>query len=410
MKEYDVVIIGAGAAGLFAASLLCESNLKILILEKKSKIATKVLLSGAGQCNFSQNEPREEFIRHFYDKERFVKPAIYSLDSSSLVRYFNAMGLATMVRDDGKIFPASLSSSDLVKVLYDKLKKKVEIKRNSAAQSILNNNSVFVVKTNDANYCAKCLLLASGGFTYPSTGSTGDGYDFAKSLGHTVLEPRRALAAFTIKDYPFADCAGVSIENVELCAVDVNGIKQLMQGDLLFTHKGISGPVVLHMSRYLSCGSQLFVSLVNFEDKEEFRFIFKELCQQKRGQEIKTLLSSFLPKRLGLSLLNYLLIEADKKISQLNKKELTKIFNALTAMPLSVAKLASNEQAMVSAGGVDTSEIFPNTMQSKIKPGVYFAGELIDVDGESGGYNIHWAFASAALAAKDIMKRLLEAS
>lgn len=404
MNEYDLVIVGAGAAGLFAAALLADSGLNTLILEKKSKLGIKVLISGAGQCNFSQDEERTEFVKHFYDKERFVKAAIFNLDTKSLVEYFDQLGLKSVVRDDGKIFPASLKSSDLVNVLYDEFRNKINLKRDTAVEAIDHDGQRYNLKLADELIFAKRVLLATGGFTYPSTGSAGDGYNFAKSLGHELVEPRRALSAFTLKNYNFASCAGISLKEVKLICQDKNSKDQVMVGDVLFTHKGISGPVVLHMSRYIKAGMKLKLALHSFENKEEFRTEFKSLCQQRRSQEIKTLLNVYLPKRLSLSLLSQLNIRAEAKVSQLNKKDLSKIFESLAGFEFEVAKLASLEQAMLSAGGVSTKEISAKTMQSKLHQGLYFAGELIDVDGESGGYNIHWAFASAALAVKDILK------
>lgn len=404
MKEFDIVIVGAGAAGLFAASKLAESGLDVLLLEKKSKLGIKVLVSGAGQCNLSQDEEKEEFIKHFYDKERFVKPSIYALDSHKLTEYLSQIKLKTVVRTDGKVFPKSMKSSDLVNALYSNFKNHIGLVRDTKVDKIQYQNEKFLVSTADEEYSAKKLLLTTGGFTYPSTGSAGDGYCFAESLGHTVVEPRRALSAFTIKDYAFKECAGISLESVMISCKDKSGKRQSMLGNVLFTHKGISGPAVLHLSRYLDSGSMIYISLVQVENIEGFRHNFKSLCQKNRAQEIKTLINTYLPKRLSNVLLQYLQIEASKKISQLNKKELNYIFEALTALPLKVAKLASLEQSMLTAGGVNTKEISAKTMQSRICDGLYFAGELVDVDGESGGYNIHWAFASAALAVENIIK------
>lgn len=404
MSEYDLVIVGAGAAGIYAASLLADASLKTLILEKKSKLGIKVLISGAGQCNLSQDEERTEFIKHFYDKERFVKSAIYNLDAQKLCSYLKSLGLETVVRDDGKIFPESLRSSDLVNALYDSFRSKVELKRNCAVQTISYNESRYEIKTEHEEIIAKRVLLATGGYTYPSTGSSGDGYSFAKDLGHEVIEPRRALSAFTLKNYSFATCAGISLQGVRLACKDGHGKEQAMRGDVLFTHKGISGPVVLHMSRYVKSGAKLNLALSSFSNKEEFRKEFKQKCQQGRAQEIKTLLNSYLPKRLSMAVLNNIKIRPESKLSQLNKNDLNKVFESLAGLEFEVAKLASVEQAMLSAGGVDTKKISAKTMESKLNKGLYFAGELIDVDGESGGYNIHWAFASAALAVKNILK------
>lgn len=405
MKKYDLVIVGAGAAGIYAASQLADTKLDVLLLEKKSKIGIKLLISGAGQCNFSQDEDRAEFIKHFYDKKRFVKSAIFNLDTNALRRVLEDLGLKSLVRDDGKIFPASLKSADLVNTLYDSFRNKIDLRRNCELKNIEFSDEQFTLETKSEKISTKKLILATGGYTYPSTGSSGDGYRFAKALGHSIVEPRRALSAFTLKRYAFGNCAGISLKDVKLSVIDRDDREQVLCGDILFTHKGISGPAVLHISRYVKAGSKLRLSLVGFDNKELFRQEYRERIQLKRSSELKTFLNTYLVKRLSENLIDHLGFSPKTKLSQLNKNDLSKIFEALTGLELEVAKLASIEQSMLSAGGVSSSEIYAKTMESKIIAGLYFAGELIDVDGESGGYNIHWAFASAALAVKDILKK-----
>ncbi len=384
MKHYKVIIIGGGAGGLFLSHLLPFS----LLIEKNSSCGLKLLITGNGKCNVTHVGEPEQISTHYYDKKHFVMSAIYAFPPDKIRAHFSSLGVETYVRDDRKVFPVSERSSDIRDAL---LREKQNILYNTTALSVEKKDNIFVVKTNNEEYSSDFLVLATGGITYPQTGSTGDGYSLAKSMGHTIISPEPSLSPLKL-DIDTSALEGVSVKNVTL-QVD----KKTYSGDIVFTHNGISGPAVQNISHWVKKGTKLKIIFIENFDV----YLLKAI----NG---KTNVINALSRLLSLphSLLSFLLKRIQQKtIATLTKPDLKFIEETLTSLTLTVNGRNTNG-AFVTKGGVNTNEVDSKTMESKIVDNLFFLGEILDVDGECGGYNLTFAFASAYTTASTINNRI----
>jgi len=403
IREYDVIIIGAGPAGLFTA-INCKKDKRILILEKNKSPGKKLLLSGAGQCNITHDGPLEDFINKYGDNGRFLKKALYTFTNKDTIKFFQDRGLKMITDDNNKIFPETLKADDVLQVLIKECKKNnVNIEYQASVEEVSHRDSYFLVKTNMDLYKSKYLVIATGGKSYPNTGSTGNGYMFAKGLGHKIQKPKPSLAPIYVKDYWFEDLSGISLEDIPITLWRNNKKNNSYTGDILFTHKGISGPGILNFSRYLEVGDILKFNFLRVRDEEGFRRSFIEELNKQGKKSIKSVLREFpLPKRLTDRILEILEISEDTLSSQIKREERNRLIEYLIAFPMEVEVLGGYHIAMATCGGVSLKEIQPKTMESKLLKGLYFAGEVLDIDGDTGGYNIQAALSTGFLAAKSI--------
>jgi predicted Rossmann fold flavoprotein len=403
-KTFDVIIIGAGPAGLFAAITSAGKGLSVCLLEKKATPGLKLLISGTGQCNITHAGPVGDFLIHYGEKNRFVRPALYGFTNSDLVSFFEERGLPLKEVNEGKIFPGTLNSRDVLRVLMNECQeKKVTICYNSGVTGIIKNAEYFDIYTSESHYLAKNVIIATGGRSYPSTGSTGDGYAIAQVLGHTVTDVAPSLTPVYIQDYFFSSCAGISLDQTTIHLYR-NG-KKIRQtvGDLLFTHKGLSGPGIIDFSRYLLPGDLLKLSMVDFKNTEEFEKDFLTEVSVNGKKLLKNLLTRYeIPERLIIAIFELHEIYLETKSADLDKKTRKLIVESLMELPFVVDRLGGFKEAMATRGGVNLSEVNLNTMESRIVKGLYFAGEVLDVDGDTGGYNIQFACSSGVLAGKNI--------
>jgi hypothetical protein len=288
-------------------------------------------------------------------------------------------------------------------------KNKVQIKYNEAVMEVRYNESeeIFQIKTKNRKYKSKKIVIATGGKSYSTTGSTGDGYIFARSLGHTIEKPLPALTPIYIKNYPFKELSGISFENVPISLWRENKKMRTTFGDVLFTHKNISGPGILNFSRYVMPGDTIKINFVGIEDIEGFRRDFIEDIQSNGKLLVKTILREYtLPKRFIDKLLAIVGIGEETTGAHLNKKKRNKLIEMLTGFPMIVEKLGGFHLAMVTKGGVSLKEVSSKTMESNIVKGLYFVGEVLDIDGDTGGYNIQAAFSTGYVAARNIRGNL----
>lgn len=391
--------MGAGAAGLFAAIQLDE-RLNVLLLEKKSKPGMKLLMSGAGRCNITNSKPIREFFEHYNDKKRFIQHAIHKYTNTDLIKLLNTNRINTTIDKNGKVFPASQSAKDVLNLfLYLCLKNRVEIKYSSPIINADMQDELFSVRTEHAEYKCKHLIIASGGRSYPTTGSTGDGYSIAKSFGHNIITPKPALTPVFVNDFKFAPISGISLteRTIELYRNDKRINTHI--GDILFTHKGLSGPGILDFSRWFEVGDQLRINLIDIKS-EELNTALIELAQSQGAIQIKTALKRWnLPENLILILLELAGIIPDKKIAEISKSDRNKIVNLLTVCPFSIDRIGGYNIAMTTTGGIDTQEINPKTMMSKLIPNLFCIGEVLDIDADTGGYSLQAAFSTAYSAA-----------
>lgn len=380
-----VIIIGGGPAGLLLSYLLPSS----LLIEKNSQCGLKLLISGNGACNVTHDEESGDFVRHYYEKKSFVSPSIYSFSPERIREFFSSLGVETYVRPDGRVFPVSMKSSSIRDSL---MRRDADILYGTSVLSIKEENTSFILETTSGIFQARILVIATGGRSYPQTGSTGDGWRFSKDLGHRIAPPHPALAP--LKTEPcFPSLEGVTLEGVTL-----REGKTQFTGPLLFTKNGISGPAVLNISRCIKEKTKLTVRYVTSFNAGDIK------KENGKGSMINTVHRM---TGLPLSFLSCLL--GDMKglnNASITKAEMMEIEKRLLSSTLEASIDGGERKAMVTSGGVDTAEVDKKTMESKIVPNLYFAGEILDVDGECGGYNISFALASAYLAAEDIKRKI----
>lgn len=407
MSKYDVIIIGAGPAGLFAAIELGAQNKRVLLLEKNSEAGKKLLLSGAGQCNITQAGDLADYANHYGDRYKHIKKALQNFTNSDTVEFFEKRGLQMETVENGKVFPKSRSARDVLNLLLKECgKRRVEIAYDKAVEGIRKEGSLYHVEAHGAVYKADFVVVATGGMSYPKTGSTGDGYRLAAGLGHPIVEPSPALTPVEIKDFPFEDLAGVSISNLPFAIWRYGKKLKECRGDVLFTHKGLSGPGILNNSRWMRKEDTLCLNFVQAEQIQDFhRTLLAEMDRHGKDR-IKTVLKKQnLPKKLLEALLIQIQVPEEIQCGQVNKQTRTRVVDALTKFPLEISQMGGYHVAMATAGGIDMKQVNPTTMESRIHKNLYFIGEVLDIDGDTGGYNIQAAFSMAKLCADGIGKK-----
>ncbi|MBP1926427.1 putative Rossmann fold flavoprotein [Sedimentibacter acidaminivorans] len=404
LKKYDVIIIGAGPAGLFTAMSINNKN--VLVLEKNCEPGRKILISGAGQCNYTNSCDIENFINKYGDNGRFLKPALYNFSNRDTIDFFKTEGIDSIVREDKKVFPSSLKSRDILNVLLNKCKRKsVEIRYDASVNDIQYDKTsrCFVIKAKDHQFVSTILVIATGGKSYISTGSTGDGYIFAKNLGHKIVDTAPALAPVYVENYEFSELSGISFQNISITLWRDNKKINQFLGDLLFTHKNLSGPVIINNSRYILKGDILKINFTQYINNDEFRMNFEQKVFSSGKCNLKTLIRELnMPKRFVDKIMELGNVSDDKICSELDKKSRKKIIELLSNYSMVVQSIGDFNVAMVTRGGVSTSEISSKTMESKIIDNLYFVGEVLDIDGDTGGYNIQAAFSTGKLAGDSI--------
>ncbi|PKL60989.1 MAG: NAD(P)/FAD-dependent oxidoreductase [Methanomicrobiales archaeon HGW-Methanomicrobiales-2] len=346
----------------------------------------------------------EDFFRHYGDNHRFLKHALLSFTNNDLMDYFGQRGLEMLVREDGKVFPGSLRSRDVLDVLLHECERAgVEILYGKKVLSLEKVEGYFRAGTGDETWQAPTVLIAAGGKSYPSTGSSGDGYTLASGLGHTIITPRPSLVSLEIKNFPFGDLAGISITGSFISLHRQGKRMREHRGDILFTHTGLSGPGILDFSRYMQPGDEVSLSMTAMENREEFRGRIMERMGREPAVRMRMILNGEnIPSRLTERLLELGSIDRDARVGEVRKELKNKFVDALTGTRLQISDTGGFDRAMCTAGGVTLKEIQPRTMESRIVPGLYFAGEVMDIDGDTGGYNLQAAFSTAALAARHI--------
>ena len=399
---YALIVIGGGPAGLFCALRAAGDGRKILLLEKNPSVGRKLLLSGSGQCNITHDGDILSFLSHYGDNGRFIKPALLNFQNRDLVAFFSVRGLPVVTESGGKIFPGSRKAGSILDILVKECSaKKVEIRCGDPVLDISTREGGFLIRTGRETFSAEHAAVATGGITYPLTGSTGDGLSFAKSLGHRIKDVGPALTAVAIQNYSFATLSGISFTDVIISLIRAGRKVRQHTGDLLFTHSGLSGPGILDFSRYIRPGDTLRVSFLPGVDHPQAKEILIARINAAGNRQIRKILAAFgLPDRFVRKLLDLAGIKQDQTGAHLSREARSAILDLLIGYPFIVSRLAGIHEAMVTRGGVALDEINPKTMESRLFPGLFFVGEVLDIDGDSGGYNLQAAFSTAALAAK----------
>ncbi len=401
-KKYDVIIIGAGPAGLFAGLSINGKKFKTLIIEKKQTPGKKLLLSGGGQCNFTNSSEIREFnVR--YNNKNFVTPSLRSFSNNDLIDFLDKKCFKSLIRDDGKVFPESARASDLADLFVRlNIENGVDIISGTDVKSVSRDEECFNITTSGTSYNSRYLIIATGGKSYPQTGSDGTGFKLAEMLGHSITVLKPSLAPVFIKNHKLMELSGISFNNAKIDLYRNNTKTGSFTGELLITHKGFSGPAILNNSRYMENLDLLKISFTgkNFEETDQ-------ILQAGRNNSGKQSVKKFLqilniPERLILFILNTLEISPGAQVSQLSREQRISLARYLSEYPSIINMVGDFSSAMATSGGVLTSEINKKTMESRICPGLYFAGEVLDIDGDTGGYNIQWAISSGRLAAMSI--------
>ena len=404
MKKYDVIIIGGGPAGLFAAIMCANKKQRIAILEKNKSCGRKLLMAGAGKCNITQAGDIHHFLTCYGANAKFLKHALLSFQNEDLLNFFRKRGLEFMTTEKGKIFPKSLKSQDVLNVLLEECRRRsIEIHYESAVESLVKEEELFHLETVKGSFESPVVVVATGGLSYPHTGSTGDGFVWAKTFGHKIVPTKPALTPLKIKNYELSDMSGTSFE--ELPYTLWRGGKKIgaYQGDFLLTHTGVSGPGIINNSRYMQSGDLIKCNFVAAESIDEFRSQLTKKLNSGGKTLVKSVIRELnLTKRFADKLLELCEIDENLKCAELNKATRQKLLTALTEYEMEVKELGGYHVAMVTTGGVSLKDIKPKTMESKKISNLYFIGEVLDIDGDTGGFNILAALSMAYIAAKAI--------
>jgi len=401
---YDLIIIGAGAAGLFAASNV-PSDWKVLLLEKTERPGQKLLMAGAGQCNLTNAADIKTFLMRYGANGAKLRPVLFPFSNRALMAWFEERGLPLLTRADGKVFPASLKSADVLQLFLTLAAQNGVELRLAATVTALTalSEGGFALRTPTECLRAQHVLVATGGASFPQTGSDGGFFDCLEPLGVPLISRRPALAPVFVHDYPFAALSGVSILDVGLMLHMEHTTPICGRGNLLFAHRYFSGPVILTYSHYAAAGMTFSLNYLPDTDATALR---KSLLEAASGEkrQILTLLEDVLhlPRRFLEIICVRAKISPDTKASQLGGAEMGALANFLTADTFQISRLGGFDTARATAGGVSLEAVDLRTMESRTIPDLYFAGEVLDVDGDTGGYNLQFAFSSAKRAIESI--------
>lgn len=395
-----IAIIGGGPAGLFCALRAAGTGRTVIVFEKKPATGRKLLITGSGQCNITHDGEVTDFLSRYGDHGTFLRPALMNFTNRDLIGFFAGRGLSMETEPGGKVFPETRKATDVLAVLLAECAARgVEIRHSDPVRVVERDGDGFLVTAKET-VRASTLVIATGGASYPATGSTGDGYAFARALGQPTTEVAPALAPVYVEDYPFADLAGISFSNITLSVYrDKKRVRQ-HTGDLLFTHTGLSGPGILDLSRHILPGDVLRVTFIPAANEEEVRKRLTDAIATGGARQVKSVLP--LPERFVRRLLDLSGIPAGATCAHLGKKDRSALAESLAGFPFQVERLGGFGEAMATRGGVALEGINQKTMASKTVPNLYCIGEVLDIDGDTGGYNLQAAFSTAELAARHI--------
>jgi len=408
MQTYQLLVIGSGAAGMMAAITAAREGKTVLLLEKLSKIGAKLKATGGGRCNLTNTLDNEEFMKRFGRDGRFMSPALDALDHKALMAFFSDIGVESHAPDGYRVFPITHSSSTIINAMAEEMQNLGVTVLCSQKVETLEHDGVKVtgVHTQSDTFHADAVIIASGGMGYPVLGAEGDGYPMAESVGHKVTDLYPAMMPLKVKEKWVENCRADTIAKVAMY-VDMKKYKKLQaKGDLIFTKGGIRGPVVLDFSREITPLLAKFdevpvlANLTKGMNEEEIRQHFKKLLEKNPHQNTLTLLLTLLPESVSIELCKLAGVEPTLSLAKQKGANRDALIRLLVWTPLTINGHDGFKMAMITRGGIHLKEIDPYTMQSKKLSGLYFCGEVMNIDGPCGGYNLQWSFASGYLAGK----------
>jgi predicted Rossmann fold flavoprotein len=407
MKNGNIVIIGAGPAGMMAAIAAASGGCRVILVEKNTSCGKKLLLTGNGRCNFTNSGDLERFLSAYGKNGPFLRDAFKLLFNNDLIKFFEARGVKIKTEENGRVFPSDDKASSVLKTLEDELTVRgvTVIKGSPLAEICAEPGRVSAVKLgNGRSLTCRAVILATGGTSYPSTGSTGEGHKMAKVLGHTVVPLRPGLVSLSVKEkYPSA-LTGLSLSGIGASISSGKRKFSPVKGDIIFTARGLSGPLIFSLSGVasdlISKGKPVLLSLDLFPDmsKDEVLGVISRVIDDNPSRTGKKCLRPFFPERLADLLIEISGIDKLKPANQITQKERSSISLLCKEFKLTVNGTSGMKEAMVTRGGISLKEIDPKTMASRIVRGLYFAGEIMDIDGDTGGFNLQAAFSTGYLA------------
>lgn len=405
MKCYDLVVVGGGAAGLFGAAVAAEKGLSVLLLERNSRCGRKISITGKGRCNLTNTRKWSEFSEHIHPNPNFFKNAFFGMSNERTMTFFERIGLSLTVERGQRVFPASMRAQEVNDVLLAHLKKAgVTIMTETRVRSASKEGKLFKTGTepekNGRSFFSKKLLVATGGLSYPATGSTGDGYEMAKNFGHKIIPCFPSLTALIPLNYNEA-LSGITLKNIEI-SLYLNGVEVESEfGEVEFTDDGIEGAAAIKLSRKavhaLLDGQkvELAIDLKPALSPEQLALRIERERRENGRETLNLLLKRILPGQLVAPFMN-----------SCRGLEIKNLPLHLKEWRFKVISYVGYRRSVVTAGGVDLGEISPKSMESKLVKGLYFAGEVLNLDGDTGGYNLQIAFSTAALAAESVVREL----
>jgi len=423
MDKYGVIVVGGGAAGMMAAVSAAErldelgqKNSKVLLLEHNEKLGKKLFITGKGRCNLTNACDTEDLFNNIYRNPKFLYSAIYGFDNFRVMDFFESQGIALKTERGGRVFPESDHSSDIIRGLENKIRKNnIEVKLNCGARDIIfsaDKSAVAGVLAKDGSkYYSDNVILATGGISYTSTGSTGDGHRIAEKSGHKVTELRASLIPLVCREEYAKKLQGLSLKNVRVSIFSGNKKVYDDSGEMMFTHYGVTGPLILSASG--KCGDflkkgelKLYIDLKMALDEQQLDKRILRDFEKNINKNFINAITELYPSKLIPVMADMSGIDPYKKVHEITQEERQELVRVTKAFPLTVTALYRMNDAIITRGGVDVKEINPSTMESKHIAGLYFAGEMIDVDAKTGGFNLQIAWSSGHLAGESAAERI----
>ena len=406
-----VIVVGAGAAGLMAAGTAGERGFDVLLIERNDKVARKVMITGKGRCNVTNNcNLINDLIANVPTNGRFLYGAFSKFMPSDTIEFFEDMGVSLKVERGNRVFPVSDKAVEIVDAL-NSFSQDAGVKRikGRVTELIIDDGRVRGVKTDEGQeYAADKVIIATGGKSYPLTGSTGDGYDLAKQAGHTIVDLKPSLVPLNCHEGFCMDLQGLSLRNVEITVMDMDNYKEVYKdfGEMLFTHFGVSGPLILsasaHMKDMRERKYEIHIDLKPALSYEQLDKRIQRDFLENANKNFINALDALLPKKIVPVIVKLTGIKPSTKVNQVTKEMRAKLVNILKDLKVTVMSFRPIEEAIITSGGVSIKEIDPKSMQSKLVEGLYFAGEVLDVDAYTGGFNLQIAFSTGVCAANSL--------
>lgn len=407
-KVWDVVVIGGGPAGMMAAGRAGECGKKVLLLEKNTELGKKLLITGGGRCNVTNNKPdNRAMLSKYKGNDQFLFSAFSQFSVTDTLSFFNDRGMPTKEENEGRIFPVSNSSQSVFDVLYEYMRKNnVVIHKGTNVRGIEvdKHTGDIIITTSSGNsiYCKSCVL-ATGGTSRPETGSTGEGFQWLKKLHHTIVENDVALVPIALSDEWAHKASGVTLNDIKLTTFQNNKKQEAYKGKLLFTHVGISGPTVLNMSKdvreLLKYGDVvIMIDLFPSRDNKGLKQDLQNILVEESNKKLKNVLGPLVPASLQKPLLDLASVDGDTFCHSVSSEDRVKLVETMKAIPLHVKGLLGKDKAIVSSGGVALTEVDFKTMQSRLVPNLYLVGDVLNIDRPSGGYSLQLCWTTGFVA------------